>query len=385
MKKKVCIVTNFNNTGNYGAVLQAYALNKRINDFGLLCETLCFNIREQNGSKSNRYLKRLKRFEIKGIIEDLVRDAEKLAVTRKIKYRKTALKNFKDKIPHTKEYLYDELVQLPFEYDFFICGSDQVWRPTFQGELVEIYWLKQIKGENVTKASYSASIGLESLPERLWEEASSYLRDFDFISVREEQAKAFLTKICNKNIIVTLDPVFLLNKSEWKSKCSNPQIKEEYIFVYMIHGSKELLYSIKKFAQKMNLKIVVFPYMAYKFRFAECKFGDYRIFNASPEDFLGFVDNAKYVFTDSFHVTAFSIIFQKDFYSSVANAAAVSRIQNLFEKCGISERMIPAQGLNTDEYLSLKMPDWKEVEKSLENEIKESVKYLKDVLQINTQ
>ena len=69
----------------------------------------------------------------------------------------------------------------------------------------------------------------------------------------------------------------------------------------------------------------------------------------------------------------------------MANAAAVSRIQNLFEKCGISERMIPAQGLNTDEYLSLKMPDWKEVEKSLENEIKESVKYLKDVLQINTQ
>ncbi len=381
MIKNVCIVTNFNNSGNYGAVLQAFALNKTIRDFGISCNTLSFNLYEQNGSKTRRYLKRVEKFEIKGFFEDLNRDVGRLIVSKKINLRKKSLELFKNSIPHTKIYAYDELDELSKEYDCFICGSDQIWRPTYQGELVGIYWLKQIKGD-VVKASYSASIGLDQLPKSLWDEARVFLDDFDYIAVREEQAKKFLTDICDKDIIVTVDPVFLLSQNKWRSLGVRPQIDEEYLFVYMIHGTKELIKSIERFAKKMNLKIVIFPFMSYRFKIIECKIGDYRIFDASPEDFLGLIDNAKYVFTDSFHVTAFSILFQKNFFTSSANGLALSRIKNLLEKCGLADRLIPATGLSEEEYLSITHSDWSNVEKLLREEIDKSVRYLRNVLDL---
>ena len=277
MVKSVCIVTNFRNTGNYGAILQAYALNRKINDLGVRCDTLDFKLNEQNGSKLSRYGKRIKQHDLSGVIEDATRDIGKAIVSKRIKVRKTAIEHFKDSIPHTKPYSSDELTGIKDLYDCFICGSDQVWRPTYQGNLVEIYWLGQIKG-NVIKASYSASIGLDKLPDPICEEARKYLESFDHIAVREEQAKSFLSTICSKNIEVTVDPVFLLEQNQWMKLCTTPNIQDDYLFVYMIHGSKELLDSIHRFAKLKHLKIVVFPYMAYRYRSIERGFGEYRIF-----------------------------------------------------------------------------------------------------------
>ncbi len=379
MVTKVCIVTNFRNTGNYGAVLQAYALNRKINSLGVQCETLDFKLNEQNGSKLARYIKRVKRGDMKGICQDLKRDAGKVVVSKKIRTRRSALENFKKLIPHTESYVYGELDTLPEKFDCFICGSDQVWRPTYQGNLVGIYWLKQIRGKAV-KASYAASIGLDKLPASVCSEASEYLSEFDYISVREESARQFLSTICDKPIEVSVDPVFLLGKDEWKQMAVQPQVQEDYIFVYMIHGTKQLLKSIAAFAKMNNLKIVIFPYMSYFFKAKEMGFGDYRIFNATPNDFLGWIKHARYVFTDSFHATAFSVIFHKDFYVSSANKKAISRIINLMSICSIHDRIIPASGMEPDGYQRAVPIDWMDVESKMKTNIDQSLAYLYKVL-----
>lgn len=379
MNPRVCIVTNYRNTGNYGALLQAYALNKKINSMGFYCETLNFSVNEQNGSKMVRYLNRIYKGQIDCLLNDLKRDFCKALVRKKIRIRRRSLDKFKESIPHTKYYSSDELQEVNGLYDCYICGSDQIWRPTFEENLVGIYWLDVING-NCVKASYAASMGVDELPASLQSDASRYLQSFDYISVREEKAKEYLTKITNKKIEVSIDPVFLLTRMEWEEIVRRPNITESYIFVYMIHGSKTLFESIAQYARLRKLKIVTFPYMAYYFRMTELHFGDIRVFDADPSDFLGYIVGADCIFTDSFHATAFSIIFHKNFFVSSANVKAFSRISNLLSLSGLEDRCIPAEGLDPENYISRSQTNWNEVEHKLDLTVSDSQDYLNRVL-----
>lgn len=379
MISKVCIVTNYRNTGNYGALLQAYALNRKIRDLGVECETLNFSAAEQNGSKWVRYYKRLKSFEFKSLATDLKRDVCKALVINKIKVRREALSRFRDSIPHTMFYSHNELKTIKGQYDCYICGSDQIWRPTFEGNLVGIYWLDVISGDCV-KASYAASLGVSSLPGNVIDEVKQYLSSFDFISVREKSARDYLSVLTNKEIVVSIDPVFLIDRREWQKIAKRPDNHEPYIFVYMIHGSRDLLKSISDFAKDYNLKIITFPYMAYYFRANELTFGDIKIFDAEPTDFLGYINGATYVFTDSFHATAFSILFHKDFFVSSANEKAFSRIKNLLSIAGLNNNSVPPEGLSPEKYDTDRHVNWDDVDKRLETEISESIDYLNRVL-----
>lgn len=379
MISRVCIVTNYRNTGNYGAVLQAYALNKKINSMGFDCETLNFSVREQNGSKRERYLNRIKKGEINCFVGDIKRDFCKAIVRKEIKVRRHAFDKFKESIPHTKFYSFDEIEKINGLYDCYICGSDQIWRPTFEGNLVGIYWLNGINGDCV-KASYAASMGVDFLPDSVVDDAKRFLQNFTYISVRENTAKEYLSKLTDREIEVSIDPVFLLNKLEWDKITRKPQIAEPYVFVYMIHGSKNLLKSITEYARLNKLKIVTFPYMAYYFRLNELNFGDIKVFDAEPSDFLGYIKGAQCVFTDSFHATAFSVIYHKCFFVSSANEKAFSRIENLLSLCGLDERKIPATGLKPEHYLQEYQVNWEKVDRRLGNAVLNSQKYLIKVL-----
>lgn len=379
MISRVCIVTNYRNTGNYGAVLQAYALNKKICDMGFVCETLNFSVREQNGSKKTRYLNRIKKGEFKCLVNDAKRDFCKIFVSNKIKIRRRALDRFKESIPHTRYYSVNEIQDINGLYDCFICGSDQIWRPTFEGNLVGIYWLDAVTG-NCVKASYAASMGVASLPEAVENDAKKFLQSFDHVSVREIAAKEYLSKIIDKKIDVSIDPVFLLKRIEWEKIIKRPNLTDPYVFVYMIHGSKALLRSITDYARVNKLKIVTFPYMAYYFRMSELHFGDVKIFDAEPSDFLGYIKEAQCVFTDSFHATAFSVMFHKNFFVSSANEKAFSRIENLLTTAGLNEQSISTEGLAPEDYINKTQVDWQEVDKKLGVAVSDSQDYLNTIL-----
>lgn len=379
MISKVCIVTNYKNTGNYGALLQAYALNRVISDLGFECETLNFNLNEQNGTKLFRYYNRIKRKEFVCLAGDIKRDLGKFIVRGKILKRKKALNRFRNNIPHTEFYTFNNISKINDRYDCYICGSDQIWRPTHEGNLVGIYWLDVINC-NCVKASYAASIGIDQLPDSLTSRVQELLSSFNYISVRENSAKEYLSKIVDKEIEVSIDPVFLLEKNKWESIAKYPKESDSYIFVYMIHGSKSLLKSISEYARLNNMTIVTFPYMAYYFRKEELLFGDIKIFDADPSEFIGYIKNAECVFTDSFHATAFSIILHKYFYVSSANEVAFSRIENLLSASGIMGRTIPKNGFHPSMYNNEISIDWKVVDRNLNSVICNSKGYLEKIL-----
>lgn len=375
--KKVGIVTNYHSTGNYGALLQAYALNKAINSFpNFECKTLDLYIDNFDGSKMSRYIKKIKRGQISEFASDINKDVRKLIIRKKVVSRRTALNQFRNAIPHTETIRISDCERISEEFDILVCGSDQIWRPTFENTLVKPYWLEGFS-EKIKKVSYAASMGIDSLPEKLVPEAKEYLIKFRHIAVREERAEVYLKEVTGRQDIVTvIDPVFLLTRKQWEEVEENDINMKSYILVYMIHGNDKLLKDITDFAARKKLKILSFPYMAYYYKMRDHRFGDIHDFESTPNHFLGLIKNAEYVITDSFHATAFSIIYHKKFFVSGANTKAISRIQNLLSKLRLDELLLPFDQADFDRLDENSDVDWDQVDKLIENERNYGIKYL---------
>ncbi len=378
--KRVCIVTNYSSTSNYGALLQAYALNRVINDMGYPAEDLYF-VRNAS-SKRKDLLYRLCHGECKSVLNQIKSRIEKIRVRRQLRSRKAILDDFRFSISHTIKYSNDDIDTVSGKYDVFICGSDQIFRPNKNtGELESYYWLTMV-GDPCIKASYAASLGIENYDRETELLACKYLSNFDFISIREKTATDYIKRITGReDVITSVDPVFLIKREEWLRLVSPYEVGEKYILVYMIHGTKDLYKSIREFAVTTKMIIVTFPSMSYRYKDYEKDFGDIMISDASPEQFLFLISNASYFFTDSFHGTAFSLILHKKVFISKANEIAFSRINNIVSLFGVENFIIPSEGLTTDEYLKQSSPDWKELDKIMEEERKKSYEYLRMVIE----
>ena len=154
-----------------------------------------------------------------------------------------------------------------------------------------------------------ASFGASYIPQDQSEFVSKQLSRFYAISTRERSGVEIVEKL-GYNATEVLDPVFLLDKDDWERLCSDEHKKEKYILVYdldMNHaGVKQLCLGL---AKKNNWKI----YSINDFR--ECPYADYNINNAGPIEFIEWIRDAQYVVCTSFHGTAFSILFHKQFYT----------------------------------------------------------------------
>ena len=141
------------------------------------------------------------------------------------------------------------------------------------------------------------------------------LNKFDRISVREKSDINKLEDLCKKRVEWVVDPVFLLTEKQWETVSSPVQlnINKEYIFCYFLGDDKRHREIAQKVAKMCNCAIVTIPYMQMNYRKCDSKFGDEKLLDLTPAQFLYLVKNAKGIFTDSFHATAFSIIFNKWF------------------------------------------------------------------------
>ncbi|MGN0600661.1 MAG: polysaccharide pyruvyl transferase family protein [Oscillospiraceae bacterium] len=376
--KKVCIVTNYSSTVNYGAVLQAYALNAYINGMGY--ETKTLYVVNDVPSLKRKYFDLLSHFKIKKLINTIKSDIPGILARKDIKKRREFFMDFRMSVPHTNKYLSTQLDDLQDQFDVFIAGSDQIFRPNKEEKLIDYYWLKMISN-GATKASYAASMGIEKLNDRQEEYARKALKSFDFISLREKSAVDYFKQLTGReDIICSVDPVFLLSKEQWRKLSVDYPISDKYIFVYLITGNKQLADSITMFARQNHYKIVTFPSMGYVKKDFEDNFGDLKIVDASPEQFISIIDNAEFIFTDSFHATVFSIILHKSFFSSSANKIAFSRIEGLLELFGIVDRVIPNSGIENGNYETKCSADWDEIDSIINDERRRSDSYLKQVL-----
>ena len=132
------------------------------------------------------------------------------------------------------------------------------------------------------------------------------ISNLDILSVREFAGATIVDELVGVYPPVLIDPVFLLERSQWHKLAKNPDIQGKYILTYSINKS-ECYYVAKKIQEETGLQIIGLQTpMSNRIK---CR----AIRDESPEEFLGWIENAQYVVTDSFHGTAFSIIFNKCF------------------------------------------------------------------------
>lgn len=323
--KKIGILT-FQDTVNYGAVLQEYALQRFINkEYGNICEVIDYKNSELE--KVEKPLKLFKQKSLKGIIKYITCHGYQINKWERFD-------NFKKNYVNISQEDYDKetITNADKKYDKFIVGSDQVWNTQLTGNDFT-YYLDFIKDSH-KKNSYAASFGYSKLPEEVKEKAIDLLKDFNTLNIREKQGKEIIiNEIKNKEVNVVMDPTFLLDKEEWKKFADENE--KSYIVVYMIDFKKEVFDFIKKIAKEEKCKII------YIHDAILSQIGMINSRDASPEQFISLINNAKIVVTGSFHALCLSIILEKDFYytlNSLNNRN--SRLINLIELTRLENRQV---------------------------------------------
>ena len=187
--------------------------------------------------------------------------------------------------------------------------------------------------ENKKKLSYAASFGKSSLEEWEKEQTKQLLEKYDNISLRETSGVKICEDLGIKDTINVVDPTLLLSGEEWSKIASNKFENEEYILVYNLNRNKKIDNYAKNLSKQKGLKIKYLSYQLHEFY----KKGKMYC-NPEVEDFLGLIKNAKYVISDSFHATAFSVNFNTEFVI-VYPGKYSTRLQSILKILGLENRV----------------------------------------------
>ena len=255
-------------------------------------------------------------------------------------------------------------------YDWVVLGSDQIWNFNISSiRWLDYFLLSFVKGP--LKGAYAPSLSQEGWPEDYKGRIRDLLVDFSFIGVREKQSVGVVQPLTNVLVHLSLDPVFLLHKTDWDRIAKKPKYKGDYVFEYCIIKSSKLRAVTEKLARETGLPIIEHHGDIRK-HIASAK----RMPHPSADTWLGYLMNAKYVVTDSFHGSAFCIITNKDFFTVVTSNGA--RIYSLLEVFNLQSRVLT----ELDELDHSAAIAWETVNRLLEERRKDSQDWLKASLNL---
>ncbi len=368
--KKVAIIT-FHAAHNYGSMLQAYALQTTVEGLGCECDVINFRTDRQK----DLYTVFTKR---KGI-KYLLKNASHLLYYKLLKGKYDKFESFLDKHIKLTDAQYQSLEGLEsadFDYDYYISGSDQIWNPV-PADFDWAYYLPFVK--NAKRIAYAPSFGPFSSvgDEKTKEQLSKYLRDYDYISVREKGSKKNVKELINKDVQVVLDPTLLLEKEKYDDLvCKETLVNGEFIFLYTLFATPEIIQVAKYFSKQLKLPIVVSNFSNQY----DCINPFTKCFSSGPKEMLWFIKNAKLVLASSFHGTVFSIIYNKPFYAIGGNRDA--RISTLLDITELSERSVDKNNMQrkTNNVFDI---NFHEAMQKLDKERQKSMDYLRKALDID--
>lgn len=318
---KIGIIT-FHCAYNYGAVLQAYALQEYLKS--LDNEVHFLNYKPSSIVNFYSFFGSAKK-EKKTLKKILCYLTSLFHIFEKIK-RNKAFSSFTKSFNLDQDFLFSN-------YDLLICGGDQIWNPIITKGIDKNYFGQFFEGK---KISYAASDGDCLVYSN---EVKKLLKTFDSISVREKQMiKKIQSILPNMKIQKVCDPVFLLNKEQWEKIAILPNEKN-YILLYKVGQNENIDSEIKEFAKLRNKKIIELCYVKSIKKFFIINKNLKKKYCVSPQEFLGYFVKADYIFTTSFHATALSIIFKKKFFAYEIQTGA-QRIIDLLEVVELKDRYV---------------------------------------------
>ncbi len=366
MTKKIGILT-YHTGYNYGASLQAYALQKTILKMGYACEIINF--------ETERFLASREMFSRKPTrLKEIIKILTRLPYWQQLHKRQAMFDDYTNnclKISH----LYrteQEVIDHAEEYDCIVCGSDQIWNLSQDDAPAAnpLYFLNFPKKQR--RISYAASFGkyVKEAPQHE-DIFLPWLKQFDAISVRETSGVEYLRsrgidcKLC-------LDPTTLLDKKEYDEICAPRQIAEKYVLLFGWNTNADLVRTGKRIAQELRLpliNIVAPPRAMFK--------GVKRKLDVGPREFLSMIKHAEFVVTNSFHGTAFSTTYEKPFVSLVTDKPDL-RMQSLLRQFGLEDHLITSDKIDLQKLLTINYTQMKQNKQKLRQD---SLNYLQQALE----
>lgn len=323
--QRVGILT-FHRAINYGALLQAYALQESLKKMGCKPTIIDYHCTELESRHHEARMSDCHN------VKDLARYAVYAKYQNKKfdKFREFSAVNLNLSDAYDSS---DQLRKITSEYDRFICGSDQVWNYKIT-DFDKNYFL-DFTEDNSKKNSYAGSFGISSIPSERTQEYRTLLLGFNHISVRENQGKSIIKDLINRDAELVLDPTLLLTNGEWETIAKDYKKKQNYILLYAFGVSPTMKMFVKKLSKQTGCVIVYISYSIIKRINATYEK------SVGPADFLGLFKNARYVVTNSFHGTCFSIIYNKNFFLDVRSESGVSsRLENILDVFDLRSRQI---------------------------------------------
>lgn len=331
---------------NYGSMLQAYATVKEMEK-----RKLSFDIIHYEKQKDLNFIIR----NMGRVLNGAWRSEKKLLLQKKIssychpEYRENAKTRSKYFMNFQHKYFdkfvttykgYDALRIGAKKYDIVLSGSDQMWSPS--GLATNFYNLMFVP-DDICKVSYASSFGVSQIPFYQRQRTSLFLSRLDYVSLRESRGVEIVKELTGRNAELVVDPTMLLSSEEWDEFSGKESfVKGDYIFAYFLGNNKKHRLDVEILKEKTGLKVVSLRHLD-EYVKGDDKFGDYAPYNIGPEEFINLIKYAKYVCTDSFHGTVFSILFHKKFltfsrFADNSKTSRNSRIVSLLANLGIENR-----------------------------------------------
>lgn len=298
---------------NYGAALQGYALFSTLQEWGYSPSFVRY--------RGGRFSKQFKKHSIYGLKRMLgcvyhhlfptKKEIEYIRLQRKysrdIQQREAIFKKFAEesmRFWNKKRIDWWELKDNFPVSDFYVCGSDQIWNPHFKGNQNDPGYFLAFAPKGSKKIAYAPSFGCDDLPDKAKTDLEKLLSDFSAISVRECSGIDIVKKYANRDAQWVLDPTMLRTPEQWHEFAKLPQnIPDRYILCYRFAESEHTKRYIEELSKELNL-----PVISLSLSNVSLQDDFQKVFAAGPREFVGLIENADLVCTDSFHASVFSVL-----------------------------------------------------------------------------
>lgn len=318
---------------SFGSSLQAYALQKKINDLGYDCEIIDYQYPNKLHKAGQNKLKLFISYTIHYIIN--------LFFGLPCLVEAIRFKNFRRKHLKLSKYYKDakSLVDNPPVYDIYCTGSDQVWNSNFTKSDTS-FLLSFIEGKK--KIAYASSFAVDYVIEEYKDDYKKYLLQYDSITVRENSGIKLVEELTGKKAVQVCDPTLLLREDEWLPLIKESKIKIEkpyllvFILAYSYNPYPEVNHIIETIQKKLGLHTIVLSGTKADYLRKDTTV----IKNAGPNEFLYLFKNASFIITSSFHGVAFATNFKIPFYAIIKDGNADTRLISTLKILGLEDRVL---------------------------------------------
>ena len=341
----------FLHNDNYGSILQAWALQQTLLDMGFDATHIDYVPSKQE---------KIRNLLLSGNSPKLILEGmRKKSATSKMhggfdEFRKENIRTTGPCRDHAV------LKNVAADFDVLVCGSDQIWSPVW---LNPAYFLDFT---DLPKVSYAPSLGVKDMPNRMKQrKIAKLVKKFSAVSVREQEGANLLVEMEGVEPVIMPDPVMLVDKENWQSVMDKNVPQGKYVLCYFIGDNPSYWETVAAVAQREGCEVRVIP------RTEEARNSGYILEeDVPPQRWLGLINGAAHVVTDSFHGATFSAILNKECtivrrYREDDPESKNSRIDQLLRNLGVS---------------SLNNADWDVVNRNLAVKADSAKSWLKNAI-----